>query len=38
MAAACTGVGIENRAAASRSFNEGDIVSSEKLCMCSLAG
>ena len=33
MAAACTGVGVENRAAVSRSFNEGDIDSSEKLCI-----
>jgi hypothetical protein len=33
MAAACTGVGVENRAAASRSFKEGDIDSSEKLCI-----
>jgi hypothetical protein len=33
MAAACTGVGVENRAAVSRSFNEGDIDSSEKFCI-----
>jgi len=33
MAAACTGVGVENRAAVSRSFKEGDIDSSEKLCI-----
>jgi hypothetical protein len=33
MAAACTGVGVENRAAVSRFFNEGDIDSSEKLCI-----
>jgi hypothetical protein len=31
MAAACTGVGVENRAAVSRSFNDRDIDSSEKL-------
>jgi hypothetical protein len=36
MAAACTGVGVENRAAISRSFNEGDIDSSEKLCILLL--
>src|SRR5262249_44120829 len=33
MAAACTGVGVENRAVVSRSFNEEDIDSSEKLCI-----
>ena len=33
MAAAWTGVGVENRAAVSRSFSEGDIDSSEKLCI-----
>jgi hypothetical protein len=33
MAAACTGVGAEKRLAVSRSFNEGDIDSSEKLCI-----
>jgi len=33
MAAACTGVGVENRAVVSRFFNEGDIDSSEKLCI-----
>jgi hypothetical protein len=33
MAATCTGVGVENRAAVSRSFNEGDIDNSEKLCI-----
>src|SRR5437879_11326459 len=33
IAAACTGVGTENRAALSRSFKEGDIESSEKLCI-----
>ena len=33
IAAACTGVGMENFAAMSRSFKEGDRVSSEKLCI-----
>jgi hypothetical protein len=33
MAAACTGVGVENRAAVSRSFSEGDRDNSEKLCI-----
>jgi hypothetical protein len=33
MAPACTGVGVENRAAMSRSFKEGDIDKSEKLCI-----
>src|SRR5262249_25803680 len=33
IAAACTGVGTENPDALSRSFKEGDIESSEKLCI-----
>ena len=38
MAPACTGVGVESRAAMSRSFNEGDIDRSESFAFCFLAG